>query len=371
MEKPVSSFVLKYFLLLFAISILLAGKLLWPFCSILVLSFLLINIFKPLYSFFIRHMSDYFASFLTCGLIVILVFVPLTFFVGALSTEAIAYFHYIKDINFVLKTKEFIQNSSILLSAQEYLKGAGFELKAEDLGQHLTDSARMLGLFFYNQASAWAGNIINFIINFALMILIIFFMLVDYDRLVNFVLRLSPLPDDQERELIKKFQEISMAILLGNGICGALQGVLGGLVFAYFDISSPILWGGVMAVMAFLPIVGIGVILLPTALIFLLKGSIGTAIFITVFYFVLSMGVEYLLKPKLVGRQVKMPTLLVFLSIIGGLSTFGVLGIIYGPLIITAFLTMADIYLKNYDQHVTQALLSASSTQDGDQTKQE
>ena len=61
---------------------------------------------------------------------------------------------------------------------------------------------------------------------------------------------------------------------------------------------------------------------------------------------------EYLLKPKLVGDQVKMHTLLVFLSIIGGLSVYGVLGIIYGPLIVTAFLTLSDIYLEKYDDYI-------------------
>ena len=68
-----------------------------------------------------------------------------------------------------------------------------------------------------------------------------------------------------------------------------------------------------------------------------------------IFYIILSFSVEYIVKPKMVGTQVKMHTLLVFLSIIGGLSVYGILGIIYGPLIITAFLTLSDIYLKRYD----------------------
>ena len=63
-------------------------------------------------------------------------------------------------------------------------------------------------------------------------------------------------------------------------------------------------------------------------------------------------GVEYLVKPKLVGRQVQMHTLMVFLSIMGGLKLFGILGIIYGPLIVTAFLTFADIYRVSYQNKI-------------------
>jgi len=339
---------LKYFLFLFTITTLLVARLLWPFLSLLILSFLLVNIFRPTYNYITRYTSCNFASFLTCLLIVLLVFIPLTFFVVSLSKEALDQFQYMKGINFGVKITELVRNNSFFISSQKYLNDAGITLTIDDITRSLTEYSRTFALFLYNKASSWAANVITFMIDFALMILVIFFLLIDYDTFVQFVLQLSPLPDDQEKQLIGKFQKISQAILLGNGICGLIQGVLGGIVFAYFQIGSPIIWGGIMGVLAFLPILGIGMVLLPTALIFLLKGQIGQAIFIAVFYFTLSMTVEYLIKPKFVGKKVKMHTLTVFLSIIGGLSVFGVLGIIYGPLIMTAFLTLADIYKKNY-----------------------
>ena len=80
----------------------------------------------------------------------------------------------------------------------------------------------------------------------------------------------------------------------------------------------------------------------------ILQGRLAAGLFFIVFYIVLSGGIEYLFKPKLVGKRVQMHTLLVFLSIIGGLKLFGILGIIYGPLVVTAFLTLADIYESSY-----------------------
>jgi predicted PurR-regulated permease PerM len=147
---------------------------------------------------------------------------------------------------------------------------------------------------------------------------------------------------------MKKFLEISGVILVGNGISGLFQGVVAGILFALLGISSPVLWGAIMAVLAFLPIFGIGLILLPTSAILLINGSMAQAIITFIFYIILSFTVEYLLKPKFVGSHVKMHTLLVFLAIIGGMAMFGVLGIIYGPLIVTAFLTLSEIYLKEY-----------------------
>lgn len=93
-------------------------------------------------------------------------------------------------------------------------------------------------------------------------------------------------------------------------------------------------------------------VFVPTAVYLFLKGSIASSIGFMIFYLVLSGGVEYIFKPRMVGKQVKMHPLLVFFSIIGGLKLFGILGIIYGPLIVTAFLTLAEIYRANYQRMV-------------------
>jgi predicted PurR-regulated permease PerM len=142
------------------------------------------------------------------------------------------------------------------------------------------------------------------------------------------------------------------AILIGNGLGGLIQGTLGGLVFAFFGFKSPFFWGVIMALLAFLPIVGIGAVFLPAAAYLFLQGRLGAGIFFVVFYVILSGGIEYFFKPKLVGQRVQMHTLLVFLAIIGGLKLFGILGIIYGPLVVTGFLTLADIYESSYQRIV-------------------
>ncbi len=104
--------------------------------------------------------------------------------------------------------------------------------------------------------------------------------------------------------------------------------------------------------MALPPIFSIGLVMVPAAIILMVNDNVGQGVFLFIFYLVLSLSIEYLFKPKLIGAQVKMHTLLVFLSIIGGLNVYGILGIIYGPLIVTAFLTLSEIYLKNYDAYI-------------------
>jgi predicted PurR-regulated permease PerM len=338
----------RYFSVVFLISILLLGWVLWPFWQLLVLAFLLAGIFRPIYNWLGKWVSPWMASLLTCGLIVIIVFVPLTICIGALSSEALNLFQLSRDSNLLLKLQQFIQNNTLLKEAQGVLVGFGINFEPSDITGIFSDLSKFVGVFVYDKASAWAANIMSFVLQFCFLILVIYFLLIEMERLIAFITRLSPLPDEQDRLLMDKFLEISGVILVGNGISGLFQGVMGGVLFALFGISSPILWGGVMAILAFLPIFGIGLVLLPTAAILLLAGSTGQAVITVIFYVILSFSVEYLLKPKFVGSHVKMHTLLVFLAIIGGMAMFGVLGIIYGPLIVTAFLTLTDIYLKEY-----------------------
>jgi predicted PurR-regulated permease PerM len=340
----------KYFLVVFMISIFFFGKILWPFWSILVLAFLLTNLFRPIYIWISLKTSDSLASVLTCLLIIAIVIVPLVFFVFSLTDEALSLYSWGRDSRVGLKLQTFLQESPLIFKLQEQLHQVGFDFNPSQVTETFAYLVKKGGLLLYNQASGWAANILQFLFLFFIMILVIFFLLMDQPKLIAHMIRLSPLPENENHLLIEKFQEIANAILKGNGICGLIQGILGGVVFSLLGLNSPLLWGSIMAILAFLPIFGIGLVMIPTAGFLVLSGRLSAGIFLFIFYILLSFSIEYIVKPKMVGEQVEMPTLLVFLSILGGLSVYGVLGIIYGPLIITAFLTLSDIYLARYDR---------------------
>ncbi len=342
----------RYFLLVLLVSLFFLGRVLFPFWSILVLAFLLSSFFRPIYLFFNRWLPATVASILTCLLITAIVFVPVVLFVGALSNEALTVYQWGRDSRVWLQIQVLIQESPLIGQVQQYLSEIGINFNASQISDTLSAFVKVAGLMLYNQASAWAANIMQFLFLFVMMILVIFFLLIDLPRLIDFLIRMSPLPEDEDRLLVKKFEQIASAVLKGNGICGLLQGILGGAVFSVLGLNSPILWGFIMGILAFLPIFGIGLVMIPASIILAFNDRLGAGIFLFCFYLALSLPVEYLLKPKLVGDQVKMHTMLVFLSIIGGLSVYGILGIIYGPIIVTAFLTLSELYLKKYDYYV-------------------
>jgi len=354
-EQSSTQMIFRYFLIIFLITIFLVGRLLWPYLSILVLAFVLTGIFHPVYRFFVKKITPVLASLLTCTIIFLVVFVPLVFLVGSLSKEAYGLYLMGSDAATSQDFKELLQNSHIVERIEGFLARFDIKLGAEHVNQTLSKLGQSVGLFLYNQVSTVASNVLNFVVSLAFMLLVIFFLLIDGEKLITFVIELSPLPDDQDKKLMEKFHAMASVVLVVNGLSGVIQGSLGGAAFAIFGLSSPLLWGSLMAILAFLPIVGIAVVVIPAAIYLFLKGRIGAGIFFLIFYVVVSSVMEYVIKPKLVGDKVQIHTLLVFLSILGGLKVFGILGIIYGPLVITAFLTLTDIYRSSYETYMRKA----------------
>jgi len=351
-DRTSGNIILWFFLALFLVSAFLLGWLLLPFFSVIILGALVAGIFKPFYIFLNRKINPAFSSLLTCILVFFILFVPTILFVGILSKEAYGLYLMGKGAVISDQVKSILETSTILEKINLFLSNFSIEITGTELNKGISELGKIVGLFLYQQASSIASNILNFFVYFFFMLLVIYYLLIDGDRLFSFIVDLSPLPKDQDDQLIQKFKDMAGAILIGNGLCGIIQGVAGGIVFSLFGLKSPLLWGVIMGLLAFLPIIGIGAVLIPTAAFLIVKGRIAAGIFFIVFYVFLSGGVEYLLKPKLVGKRVKMHTLLVFLSIIGGLKFFGILGIVYGPLITTAFLTLTDIYYTSYQDMV-------------------
>ena len=343
-----------FFIALFLISLFLLGWLFMPFISIIVIAGVVTGVFNPLYRLIKIEgkINQPVASFLTCIVIFLVLFVPIAFFVSILSKEAYGLYLAAKNAVLSAEVKKILEGSALVEQINVYLAPYNFELNGEELNNIITQLAKTVGLFLYEQARAIAQNMFIFVINFVLMLLVIYFLLIDGDRLVQFILDLSPLPQRENLALSNKFRDMAGAILIGNGVCGFIQGLAGGLVFTFLGFNSPFLWGVIMGLLAFLPIVGIGVVLVPAAVILMLKMKIASGIFLLIFYLVLSLGIEYLFKPRMVGHRVQMHTLLVFFSIIGGLKLFGILGIIYGPLVVTGFLTLTEIYHANYKKLV-------------------
>ncbi|TIL60840.1 MAG: AI-2E family transporter [Mesorhizobium sp.] len=171
----------------------------------------------------------------------------------------------------------------------QLMTGIGIDLGAitEKLQSAILRSSEFVLSLFLSAGQ----NAAAFLINFFLMLYLLFFILRDGEDMYRQVFRAEPLPTNQKQLLFKKFADVSIATLKGTFIVGLVQGALGGLIFAVLGINGAVFWGAVMAMVSVLPAVGTALIWVPAAVILIVGGAWIKGLILSAFgTFVISMS---------------------------------------------------------------------------------
>jgi predicted PurR-regulated permease PerM len=198
--------------------------------------------------------------------------------------------------------------------------------------------------FLATKAFAIGQNTFEFVVGFFVMLYLLYFFLRDGPELVRTVRSAVPLAEGLKRRLQIKFTRVVRATVKGNIAVAVVQGALGGLIFWVLGISSPLLWGVLMAFLSLLPAVGCGLVWGPVALFLLARGELWQGVTLILFGVLVIGLVDNILRPILVGKDTRMPDYLVLISTLGGLTLFGLNGFVIGPLIAALFIASWDLY---------------------------
>ncbi len=339
------------FTILLLISLGLLVSLFWAYLPSIILALLITSVFYPVYLSLKRLLRgrEQLSAMIMSAIIFLILVIPIAWFIKTLSNEAFEFYTRTTNAVTLRHIQESLKNNTVLMERLESIKKiTGINMDWKTIQKIATSLGKKVGLFLYKQISSGASNIINLFVHFFLMILITYALLRDGARLKEYVVQIAPMPEEQLEKVAYKFQEMGRAIIIGNGLSGIAQGIMGSIGFFMFGIGSPILWGSVIAFMAFLPIVGASIVFIPASLILFIQGKTKLAIGFFLYNLSYSSIMEYLIKPRIIGQEMRMNSVLVFIGVLGGIKLFGIMGIIYGPLIITIFLTMAEIYKSEY-----------------------
>ncbi|MDZ7292942.1 MAG: AI-2E family transporter [candidate division KSB1 bacterium] len=187
----------------------------------------------------------------------------------------------------------------------------------------------------------------------------------DGESILRRIKYLSPLPDRYEDELISRFAAVSRATIKGNLLIALLKGTLGALTFWLFGVGSPVLWGVVMTIFSMIPMLGAPLVMLPAAIFLMFTGHVLKGIVLALIALVVIGNIDNVLGPRLVARGSGMHDLMVFFATLGGISVFGVMGFVVGPIIAALFLTVLDVYSIEFgsDLDLAQNLNANAETQ--------
>jgi predicted PurR-regulated permease PerM len=178
------------------------------------------------------------------------------------------------------------------------------------------------------------------VMSFTVMLFLLFFLLRDGPAIARTTIGLVPLEPARKAVLVSRLNDVTRAVVLGTVLTALVQGTLLGIGFAIAGLPSPVVFGVFGGVLSVVPFGGTALVWVPGAAALFLMGETGSGIFLTVWGLVLVSSVDNFLKPLLIGDKAEVPTLAVFIGVLGGLSAFGLVGMFLGPVVIALVLTL-------------------------------
>jgi predicted PurR-regulated permease PerM len=215
-----------------------------------------------------------------------------------------------------------------------------------DLASLTTDVAKTAAAFLVARSGFIVRNVASFALNLVLALFATFFLLRDSDAIMRVIRRLMPLDGATREAMLSRTRELISVGVVSAGVVATVQGFLGGLVFALLGIDSPVFWGVVMAVACLLPF-GAWVVWGPIAIVLATSGEVGRAVLLAVLGAGIVSGADNVLRPMLLSGKANMNGLVIFLSLLGGIGVFGMLGVVLGPVLVVTALGLLTGYVES------------------------
>lgn len=307
----------------------------------------LATIFHPLYEWCERQMGgrSNLASAGAITIVVLLVIVPLLLTGLAVSSEVSLLYDRLTTGD--LDPQSIVQWIEHNLPAATNLL-AEYGLTSAELQKQLSAGVVGTSQYLATEALVAGQNVLRVGGLTFIMLYLLFFFLRDGRYLVETIVRAAPIGDVRERRLLKKFAEVARATLKGTLAIGVVQGGLGGVLFWLLGIEAAVLWGVVMGLLSFLPAVGAAVVWVPAAVILILAGETVKGVLLLGLGTLIISLADNVLRPLLVGRDTQMPDYLILVATLGGITVFGISGVVIGPVIASLFLAVWDMFVDEY-----------------------
>lgn len=212
----------------------------------------------------------------------------------------------------------------------------------EDPTELLSQAAQSVVSFLAPRVGGAVANIASMFASLFVMLFALFFLLRDGDRAGQLIRRMLPFPEAERERLIRTTHDLVLASVGAGLSVAAVQGLIGGLAFWALGVGAPAAWGVAMAVCAVIPVVGTTLIWGPVAVWWALSGELMKALILAGIGIGVIGSVDNLLRPLLLSGRTSVNGLVVFIGLLGGLTAFGFVGLVLGPIVLVTAGTLLD-----------------------------
>ncbi|MBN1494444.1 AI-2E family transporter [Candidatus Peregrinibacteria bacterium] len=331
-ERNRTNTILKY--ALFAVFTYLFALTIWPFIPSIVFALIFSVIFFPLFNYLHKKikLGKGLSAFVVLVVTLIFIFAPLAIFVGLVANEAV-YFAMTFDQSALLTFFDQFSNFQIF----------GYTIDVSSFKEGIQGILQNAAQVIYGLTTTIFANIAGFAFMLFVFVFLFIFFLTDSERIIKAVKKIAPFSKKQNDLLFQRIHDVSKTVFVGNLSVAILSGLTAFTAFTLFKIQSPIIWALLAGLLSLVPAIGTILVYLCGAVIVYFTMGITWSIVLLVYYVGLELVLlQSIIKPRLIDKNIEVHPILVFFSIIGGISAFSSMGIIYGPLIVVLFVSIFD-----------------------------
>ena len=321
------------------------------FLMAIVLAALFSALSMPVFTRFERWFKGHksLSATMTIGTLLLMVFLPLAALLVVVARQAIR----ISRIAVPWVQQQILEPAAF----DQQLRSLSFypelELYRSDIFQKAGELASSTGSILFNTISSFTYSAVSDLFLFFLFLYTMFFFLRDGKQLLAKILSYLPLTQTDQNRLLDKFISVTRATIKGSMVVGVVQGSLAGLALHVAGIESAIFWGTIMSVLSVLPILGSALVWVPAVIYLAATGHYPQAVGVLLFCIIVVGQIDNIIRPILVGRDTQMHELLIFFGTLGGITLFGLFGVILGPIVAALFMTIWEMYGETFSDYLS------------------
>jgi len=222
-----------------------------------------------------------------------------------------------------------------------------------DLAGSLLEGGKTVSMFLLAHAADVAKNAFDFIVAFLVMMFTLFFFFKDGERLYRNLYVLVPLSQEHKEKFFSRLDRTMNAVVQGTIFTSIAQGILAGVAYWFLGVPFPVVLTAFSALLALLPYGGTALIWVPVTGYLFWAGALWKAVAMAVWGSIVVVALpDNFLKPLLIGHGAQLPTLFLFFSILGGLATYGFIGLLLGPILLAIVIAAIEIYQEEYPEEL-------------------
>ncbi|MDR3303334.1 MAG: AI-2E family transporter [Treponema sp.] len=344
------------FIVILVLLFLVVARVFAPFFTVLLWSSMFYVMLSPLHRRLVskinfnKRSAGVFRSLLAVAFAigsVLLILIPLLFVIWQVFKQAVELMKTVQDslyTNPAMLTDIFVQVADFVkeISADQII------LDPHDIQHRIVSLLSSSLQTMFQFSSSLTKNVGSFLFNIVLMVFSLFFFYIDGPYLSQLFLHVIPIRKDYLSALVNKFSDITRNLVLGYIMVAMVQALMGFIVFSIFQVKGALVFAVLTFVCVFIPMVGGSLVWFPLGLVRVINGDLVGGIIFWIVSAILISFLDNFIRPMFLQDRIQLHPLIIFFSILGGLSVFKLNGLILGPMVVILFLTVLDLFLTEH-----------------------